>query len=529
MSGFYTFGIKNLYIMINSSSAILKLLGIGTLLVQCKSGTPPAAGEDKPNIILILADDLGYGELGVYGQTKIETPNIDMLAQNGMMFTQFYCGSPVSAPSRCVLLTGLHTGHAQVRGNDEWGDRGDVWNYRAMIADSTLEGQKPLDAGTVTLPGLLKDAGYKTGMTGKWGLGAPHTESIPVKMGFDWFFGINCQRMAHTYYPLFLYENEHRYYLDNDTVAPHEVLPEDADPFDISYYKPYTLKDYAPEVMFDEMTLFIDQNRDNPFFLYWATPIPHAALQAPERWIDYYVKKFGDEKPYTGDQGYFPQRYPHAAYAAMVSYLDEQVGEMVKQLKELGIYDNTLIIFTSDNGPTYNGGTDSPWFDSGGPFRSEQGFGKGNVNEGGIRVPMIASWPERIKKGSVSDHISAFWDVMPTLCEIAGTDTPENIDGISFMPELTGRKQETHEYLYWEFPESGGQQAIRTGNFKIMRKNMNRGNHEFEVYDLNDDIGETNNIAGQHPEIVEKAKEISAREHNTSPNPGWHIKGLEDN
>jgi arylsulfatase A-like enzyme len=516
--------------MYRYTPTITKILGISALLVQCKSGNNPQKADagNRPNIIYILADDLGYGDLGIYGQSRIETPNIDRLAATGMAFTRHYCGSPVSAPSRCVLLTGLHTGHSQVRGNDEWGERGDVWSYRAMIADSTLEGQRPLVEGTVTVAQLLQQAGYKTGMTGKWGLGAPQTESIPTKMGFDWFFGINCQRMAHTYYPVFLYENEHRYHLNNDTVAPGTKLPVGADPLNPASYSAYTLKEYAPEVMFNKMTDFINDNRDNPFFLYWATPIPHAALQAPQRWVDYYVKKFGDEKPYLADKGYFPHRYPHAAYAAMVSYLDEQVGKMVQQLKDLGIYENTLIIFTSDNGPTYNGGTDSPWFDSGGPFRSEQGFAKGNVNEGGIRVPMIASWPLKIKSGAVSDHVSAFWDVLPTFCEIAGIEAPVSTDGISFLPELTGKTQKKHEFLYWEFPESGGQQAVIMGDMKAMRKNLQKESTEFELYDLKNDPGETINIAEKHPEVLEKIQSIIESEHIKSNNEIWTIKAIDN-
>jgi len=515
--------------LINNFTAI-KLLGISILLVQCKTSDKPAEKNksDKPNIIYILADDLGYGDLGVYGQTRIETPNIDRLAANGILFTQHYCGSPVCAPSRCVLLTGQHTGHSQVRGNDEWGDRGDVWSYRAMIADSTLEGQRPLITGTVTIAKLLKQKGYKTGMVGKWGLGAPQTESIPTKMGFDYFYGINCQRMAHTYYPLFLYENDHRVYLNNDTIAPGTKLTDDADPYDPKSYSNYTLNEYAPDMMFTQMTEFVNRNKSNPFFLYWASPIPHAALQAPEGWIDYYVEKFGDEEPYIGDKGYFPHRYPHAAYAAMISYLDDQVGSLVQQLKDLGIYENTLIVFTSDNGPTYNGGTDSPWFDSGGPFKSEQGFAKGNVNEGGIRVPMIASWPGRIKSGVVSDHMSAFWDVLPTFCEIAGIEPPEDADGISFLPELTGKKQTKHEYLYWEFPESGGQQAVIIGDFKAMRKNMHKGNTEFELYNLKSDKEETTNIASLNPEIIEQVELIIRNEHIKSGNERWLFKTLDN-
>jgi len=508
-----------------TSATIIKFVSISTLLVQCKSGQN--INEDKPNIIYILADDLGYGDIGVYGQTKIETPNIDRLAKTGMLFTQHYCGSPVSAPSRCILLTGKHSGHSQVRGNDEWDERGNVWNYRAMIADSTLEGQRPLETGTVTIATLLKRNGYKTGMIGKWALGAPHTESIPNKMGFDYFFGINCQRMAHTYYPVHLYENERRFPLRNDTVAPNAKLDKGTTPLDTASYSNYSLNEYAPDVMFAKLTDFVNDNRENPFFLYWATPIPHAALQAPQRWVRYYVSKFGDEKPYTGDRGYFPHRYPHAAYAAMISSFDEQVGKLVQQLKDLGIYENTLIVFSSDNGPTYNGGTDSPWFDSGGPFRSEQGYGKGNVNEGGIRVPMIASWPRKIKGGVVSNHISAFWDILPTFCETAGIKSPEDTDGISFLPELTGKKQRNHEFLYWEFPESGGQQAIITGNYKAFRKNMNKGNLEFELYDLKKDPGETTNIVSQHPEVIKQVIEIISSEHQKSLNNRWLIKGVD--
>jgi len=494
------------------------------IVTSCNTNKPLKKG---PNIIYILADDLGYGELGAYGQTKIETPNIDKLAETGILFTQHYTGSPVSAPARCVLLTGLHTGHAQVRGNDEWADRGDVWSYRAMIADSTLEGQKPMLAGTTTIGTLLQEAGYKTAMIGKWGLGAPQTESIPNKMGFDFFFGINCQRMAHTYYPLHLYANESRFPLNNDTIAPNTKLNPGDDPNDPDSYSRYTLNEYAPDIMYDQMERFIEDNKNNPFFLYWATPIPHAAIQAPREWVDKYTEKFGAEEPYLGDRGYFPHQNPHAGYAAMVSYLDYQVGQLVELLKKLNIYDNTLIIFTSDNGPTYNGGTDSPWFNSGGPFRSDAGYGKGNLNEGGIRVPMIASWPDKIKPGRISDHQSSFQDVLPTLCEIAGTEVPEETDGISFLAELKGGKQNRHEYLYWEFPESGGQQAIIYGRYKAIRKNMRKGNSEFQLFDLVNDPAETQNIASENPDIISKIAIIAQQEHVPSTNPQWRFNVID--
>lgn len=481
----------------------------------------------KPNIIYILADDLGYGDLGAYGQKKIETPNIDKLAKQGMLFTQHYSGAPVCAPARCILLTGKHSGHAQVRGNDEWGSRGDVWNYRAMIADSTLEGQKPLATGTETVASLLHNSGYKTGIVGKWGLGAPQTQSTPLGMGFDFFFGYNCQRQAHTYYPVHLYKNDHRVYLRNDTVAPYTQLPEGTDLSNPDNYSLFNQKDYAPDLMFDEITGFINENRKVPFFLYWATPIPHAALQAPQRWVDYYVKKFGDEKPYDGKKGYSPIRYPHASYAAMISYLDEQVGMLVKQLKELGIYENTLIVFTSDNGPTYNGGTDSPWFNSGGPFKTEYGFGKGFLHEGGIRVPMIASWPGIIKPGSVSDHPSIFVDVMPTLCDISGISPPADTDGISFLPELKGQKQEKHQYLYWEFPEYGGQQAVLLGKWKAIRKNMEKGNANWELYNLEVDQVENNDLAAENLSVIKEVADIATKEHIKSDNKSWWLKNLD--
>ena len=506
----YNMNTENNYIFKNNLP-VIKALGISFMLLQSAEGNNPdiRLNKDKPNIIFILTDDLGYGDLGVYGQKLIETPNIDRLAATGMYFTQHYCGSPVSAPSRCALLTGKHTGHAQIRGNDELEERGDVWNYKAMIADSTLEGQRPLMPGTITISRLFQQSGYKTGMIGKWGLGAPNTESIPTKMGFNNFYGINCQRMAHTYYPVFLYENDHRVYLNNDTVPPNKI--------NSTTYLTYSLKEYSPDKMFTKLTDFVNDNKANPFFLYWATPIPHIMYQAPKIWVDYYEKKFADKKPSSGGKGII--------YAAMISYLDDQVGKLVQQLKDLGIYENTLIIFSSDNGPADT----AQWFQSGGPFKSEPGFAKGNVNEGGIRVPMIASWPRKIKPGAVSDHISAFWDILPTFCEIAGIKAPDETDGISFLPELTGKKQKKHEYLYWEYPESGGQQSVRIGNFKAMRKNMRKGNAEFELFDLKKDPGETMNIASRYPDIIYHVQEIIKKEHQKSQNEKWILKLIDDN
>ena len=468
----------------------------------------------KPNIIYILADDLGRAELGCFGQEKIETPNIDQLAREGMRFTNHYCGQAVSAPSRCVLFTGLHTGHAYIRGNDEVSSRGDVWSHEAMLRDSSLEGQRPVPANTIMIPRKLKEAGYATACIGKWGLGWPGSESTPNKMGFDFFYGYNCQRQAHTYYPPFLYRNECREYLENKLLVPGTKIDEGADPRDEKSYAKYVQKQYAPDLMYKEILDFVERSKDEPFALFWTTPVPHVPLQAPERWIKHYVEKFGDEEPYLGDKGYFPCRYPHATYAAMISYWDEQIGGLVQKLKDLGIYENTVIIYTSDNGPTFNGGSDSPFFDSAKPYKSELGWGKASLREGGIRVPMIASWPGHIPAGSKSDLLSAFWDMMPTMCELAGVEPPAT-DGISMVPEMLGQtaNQKKHEYLYWEYPEAGGQKAVRIGNWKAFVRNIRKGGRNVELYDLSDYPYEQNDVSEQHPDIVEKVLEIFRTEH----------------
>jgi len=500
------------------------LLIVLTTITACNPKQQEAS--KKPNIIYILADDLGYGELGCYGQKKIETPNIDNLAETGMRFTQHYSGSAVCAPARCNLLTGMHPGHAIIRGNHEWDSRGNVWSYKAMIADSTLEGQYPLPDSTITIASLLQKAGYVTGMAGKWGLGAPHTNSIPNKKGFDFFIGYNCQRIAHTYYPIHLYKNENRLYLNNDTIAPHLKLEENADPYDIASYSKFNLNDYTPTIMHAEVIEFIEDNKDKPFFIYYATPIPHLPLQAPQKWVDYYVNKFGDEEPLT-KASYYPNRYPRATYAAMISYLDEQVGDLVSTLKELGVYENTLIIFTSDNGPTYID-ADATWFKSANPFQTVTGRTKGYLYEGGIRVPMIASWPEKIKAGTISEHISAFWDVMPTFCEISNIPVPEYTDGISFLPTLLSEDQKNRDFLYWELSEYGGQQAVRMGPWKAIRKNIKKGNMKIELYNLDEDIKEENNVAAKHMDIVNKIEEIMKNEHTTSSIDKFKLEALGD-
>jgi arylsulfatase len=486
---------------------VLFCIATPVLDIQADSNTK------KPNIIYILADDLGYAELGCFGQDKIKTPNIDKLAENGMRFTRNYSGSPVSAPSRCVTFTGLHTGHAYIRGNDEMRERGEVWSHEAMLANPYLEGQRPLPEGTVTFPSLLQKAGYTTGIVGKWGLGYPGSNATSDKMGFDFFYGYNCQRQAHTYYPPFLYRNEEREYLPNKLLIPGTKLDEGADPYDEKSYAKYTQEVYSCDLMYDEILKFVDKSKDTPFFLAWTTPLPHVPLQAPERWVKQYVKEFGDEDSYLGDKGYFPCRYPHATYAAMISYWDEQIGGLIEKLKKLGLYENTIIIFTSDNGPSFNGGTDSPWFDSAKPFKSEQSWGKANLREGGIRVPMIVSWDKKIKAGTQTDHICASWDIMPTVCELAGIESAAT-DGISFVPVLMGKEQKAHKYLYWEFPESGGQKAVRMGKWKALMLDIKKaGEENMMLFNLETDPREQNNLASEYPDIVGLMRNIMKEAH----------------
>ncbi len=473
-------------------------------------------GNRPPNIIYILADDLGYGEVGAYGQEIIQTPNIDALAASGMKFTQHYSGSPVCAPSRYMLMTGLHPGHAFIRGNHEWGERGDVWDYEAAVNDSTLEGQYPIPSATLTLGELLQSIDYKTALVGKWGLGAPGSEGDPVNQGFDFFYGYNCQRQAHNLYPPFLWKNQQKVWLENEILAPGTPLDSGASIDDPESYDKFRQRDYAPEFMLNEALSFLEENAQNPFFLYFASPLPHLPLQAPEEYVNKYRAIIGDEEPYPGGKGYYPNPYPRATYAAMIHYLDDQVGALVRKLKELDQYENTLIVFTSDNGPTYDvGGVDPHIFDSGGPFNTGRGWGKGYVHEGGIRVPMIVSWPGQIVKGSETEHISAFWDIVPTFSELAGFAIPENLDGISFLPTLLGnpQNQKSHESMYWEFPSYGGQQAVRKGNWKAIRKDILDGNTEIELYDLSQDLKEEHNVAPEYPEIVAEMQLIMEEEH----------------
>ena len=484
----------------------LKALGWGTAAVGltgmewgCKNESVP------PNIIYILADDLGYGELGSYGQTKIRTPHIDGLAAEGMKFTQHYSGSPVCAPSRCVLLTGKHTGHSYIRGNDELPLRGDVWR------DPELEGQRPLLPGTETIGTLLQNQGYVTGAVGKWGLGGPKSTGHPNEQGFDFWYGYLCQRIAHNYYPTHLWSNQKKHILEgNPYFFPHQRFPEDRDPEDRSAYDAYKGEQYSMDLMAEEARRFIRDNKDRPFFLYLPFPVPHVSLQVPEDSLAEYEGEFPDT-PYLGDQGYTPHPRPRAAYAAMITRMDREIGRILDLLKELGLEDNTLVMFSSDNGPTFNGGTDSTFFNSAGPLRGL----KTQLFEGGIRVPMIARWPGRIRPGSTTDHISAFQDVLPTIADLLNITPPEDIDGTSFLPTLLDQpeKQKKPEFLYWEHR---GNQAVRMGDWKAYRESVDR---EIELYNLKEDIAESRNVAEQNPDILNRMQNIM----ETARTPSEHF------
>jgi arylsulfatase A-like enzyme len=449
----------------------------------------------KPNFIIILADDLGYGETGCYGQKLIRTPNIDKLAEQGMRFTDFYAGSTVCSPSRCCLMTGLYTGHSQIRDNLEIGK----W-------DDYL-GQAPLEPNTLTLGLMLKQGGYKTACIGKWGLGGPGSTGVPDKQGFDFFFGYLCQRHAHNHYPSYLWYNNEKMLTGNPEFSPDQKLS--GDPGDPGSYKQYKGMSYADELFTDEALNYIKSHKDSAFFLLVTYTLPHLALQVPDSYLSEY-RNLMDDKPYTGQMGYLPSQYPHATYAAMISALDEATGKILRELEENHLDSNTCVIFTSDNGATFSlGGADPAFFKSNGPLKG----GKGSLYEGGIRVPCIARWPGKIRGKQVCSIPYAFWDIMPTLAQLAHMKEPRITDGISFAPVLNGAKNpQVHEFLYWEFSSSGGNQAIRAGKWKEVRKDViTDPMRSPELYDLSLDPGEKFNVAGQHPEIIEKMKEYAKK------------------
>lgn len=440
----------------------------------------------KPNIILLIADDAGYGDFGCYGQEIFITPHIDRMAAEGMLFTQHYAGSTVCAPSRSSLMTGQHTGHTFIRGN------------KGM----KTEGQYPLADSILILPELLKKAGYVCGGFGKWGLGGPGSSGDPMNQGFDSWFGYNCQSLAHNYYPDYLWHNRDTIRLDEN--------------------KNGGTGQYSFDIIHQKALEFIETNKNKPFFLFLPYTIPHAELLVPDDSLfGKYLGKY-QETPYEGvDEGpsyrkgpYGSQAHPKAAFSAMMERFDLSVGDILNRINDLDLAKNTLFILTSDNGPHLEGGADPDFFNSNGIYR---GY-KRDLYEGGIRVPFIAWWPSVIQGGMKTGHISAFWDILPTLCEIAGVEPVSYIDGISFLPTLKRSGiQVKHDYLYWEFYEQGGKQAVRMNDWKGIRNNL-KGNPagSLELYNLMQDPEEKNNVADQFPSIVNELENIMIEAHTTS-------------
>lgn len=455
-----------LFNMITKSS--LTLLGLG-LMSELNATTKQ---DQLPNIIFILADDLGMGDLGCYGQKVIKTPAIDYLAGNGMRFTQHYSGSTVSAPSRCVLLTGKHTGHSYIRGN------------RGYVAEDGRKYDLPLEHEEITVGEILKTRGYTTACIGKWGLGGPDSEGHPNNQGFDYFFGYLGQVNAHCYFPTQLFENSSVVKLEG--------------------------KIYSHDMIVDKALNFIDKNSDKPFFLYMTPTIPHAELVVPDNEYMGYEDDFS-EKPFKGSKTYCSQDKPRAAYAAMVTRLDRDVKRIMDKLSERNILNNTIIIFTSDNGTHHEGGHDPDYFDSNSIYRG----GKRDLYEGGIKTPFIVYWNNVIKKGSTSDHQSAFWDFMPTVCELTGAKLPENSDGISYLPAmLDNGVQKKHDYLYFEFFEQGGKRAVIKDNWKLIQLNVNKNQKScFELYDINSDPGETEDLSSVNSKKVLELKKLMKQAH----------------
>lgn len=480
------------------------------LVFLCRLGLITRADEispaARPNIIFILADDLGYGDPGCYGQTRIRTPNLDRLAREGMRLTQHYSGNAVCAPSRCVLMTGLHPGHAFIRDNRE----------------IKPEGQLPLPAGTVTLPKLLGRQGYVTGAFGKWGLGGPGSEGDPLRQGFDRFFGYNCQRLAHNFYPTSLWDNAVRVKLNNPDFSAHDTFKPGEDPNDPKSYQRFQGHEYSADLIAERALQFVRDHRAKPFFLYWPTTVPHLALQVPDDSLREY-EGLWEDPPYTGGRGYIPHFKPRAAYAAMVTRLDREVGRMLKLVSELGLEERTLFIFTSDNGPLFDrfGGTDSEFFKSTGELRGR----KGSLYEGGIRVPCLVRWKGRIAAGAVSRRVTGFEDWLPTLLELihARDAVPAGLDGISFAPTLLGQSQQPRPFLYREFPGYGGQQSIRVGDWKGVRqklipprKSEASPQTRLELYDLAGDPSESSDVSASHPEMVAKLERLLRDQHRPS-------------
>ena len=484
-----------LHRVMHSRCNILKLSIITVVLGFFVSGPAQLpvlyAGDfNKPNIIFIMADDLGYGDLGCYGQKIIQTPHLDQMAKEGMRFTQFYAGNTVCAPSRSVLMTGQHMGHTWVRGN--------------ASHDMTIQTLRPED---VTVAEVLKKSHYLTALCGKWGLGdaKPGNTGLPNDQGFDFFYGYLNQVHAHNYYPEFLWRNKTKDLLRNKVVrAPR--------PFG-GFWGGYSTKriDYSHDLICREAFKFVKAHKDGPFFLYWALTIPHANNEGTRATGD------GQEVPDYGIYKDKPWSKQNKGYAAMVTRMDGDVGRLFQLLKSLGIDRNTVVMFTSDNGPQHEGGQDPDFFDSNGPLRGM----KRDMFEGGIRVPFIVRWPGVTPADTTSDYIGYFGDFMATAAELAGVKPPENIDSISFVPTITGHpdQQKQHKYLYWEFYEKGSKQAVRAGKWKAIRMPMFTG--KLQLYDLSKDLSEQHDVAAEYPAVVRQMEQYMQEAH--TPNPNWKV------
>ena len=474
----------------------------------------PVEEARDPNVILIMADDLGLAELGCTGGTRIRTPHIDALREEGMLFTNAYSGSTVCAPSRCTLLTGLHTGHAQVR------DNGETPNFTGRPDDPETEtiggwkvppepngfwgGQMSLEPGTETIGTALKRAGYATCGLGKWGLGGPDSVGHPNRQGFDHWFGYLCQRNAHNYYPTYLMRNNDRVTLEGNQ-------------------RGLVGKQYATDLMVDEACDFIRSHADDPFLLYYATPVPHLALQVPDDSLDEYSGLW-DDPPYVGGNGYLPHPEPRAAYAAMVTRFDRDIGRVVSLLDELGLREDTIIIVTSDNGSTFDlGGYDPEFFDGTGGLRGAKTW----LHEGGIRVPLIVDWPGHVAAGSSSDELVANWDLFPTIMGLTGNrleDSAET-DGIDLTPVLLGTGEAPErDALYWEFHSRGGLQAMRWGRWKALRSGAHAdADAPIELFDLEADPAEANDVAAGNPDVVARMDHMMKASRTTSPVQRWNF------
>jgi arylsulfatase A-like enzyme len=461
------------------------------------------AAELRPNVVFILADDLGWGELGSYGQKKIPTPNLDRLAAQGMRFTRHYSGAPVCAPSRCVLMTGKHLGHAEVRGNLQ---------AKARMPQFT-EGQYPLTEQAVTFVQLFQKAGYATGAMGKWGLGPVGSTGEPTRKGFDLFFGYNCQGVAHSYYPEYLWRNSDKVTINAKPIPGHAKQPEGEVKLD-----EWIGATYAPKLIVAEAEKFIADNKARPFFLYLPFTEPHVAMHPTRASVEKFPAEW-DQEVYRGANGYLPHPRPRAAYAAMISDLDDHVGHVLAALDHAGVADRTLVIFSSDNGATHAlngdprfhvGGADPIFFNSTAGLRAY----KGSVYEGGIRVPMIARLPGRIPAGTVNDTPGYFADWFPTLCDAAGFEKPAGLDGESLWPALTsGKSSARTKPMLWVFPDYGGQVAVQIGDFKLVRQDLKtKKPGPWEVYDLAKDRAEANDLAAARADLIAQAEDILRRE-----------------